>query len=134
MPPIRRSAYLLALCTFAVLLVSLVWRPAPPSAFVGVASADVPAAIGDWISQGDYEVTPEVRAALSSADIVSRTYARGEGSTGDASIDFVLIGGTDRNALHDPRSCLVGGGWRLENDRVDTLPGAGVQARACSAV
>ncbi|MBC8137343.1 MAG: exosortase-associated EpsI family protein, partial [Fibrella sp.] len=36
-------------------------------------------------------------------------------------IEFVLIGGTDRDALHDPRSCLIGGGWTIESDRSEPL-------------
>ena len=72
---------------------------------------------------------PEVKAALSSADLISRTYTQ----NGDT-MDFVLIGGTDRTALHDPRSCLVGAGWRLENDHTEALPGAGISVHACHAV
>ena len=134
MPPIRRSAYLLALLTLGAVLLSLVWRPAPPTAFVGVTSADVPTTIGGWVSQGDYRIAPEVRVALSSADIVSRTYAARDAASTDTLLDFVLIGGTDRNALHDPRSCLVGGGWRMDNDHVEPLPGTGADARACEAI
>ncbi len=52
--------------------------------------------------------------------------------------NFVLIGGTDRSALHDPRSCLIGAGMQLENDHLEALPGSSfhgqLQARACHAV
>ena len=132
MPPIRRSAYLLTLITFAFLVLSLVWHSAPPTAFVGVTTGEVPRRIGKYLSLGDNTIAPEVQAALSSADILSRTYSIGPSATGD--IDFLLIGGTDRNALHDPRACLVGAGWRLDDDHLESLPGSGIEIRTCKAV
>ncbi|MBV9850607.1 MAG: EpsI family protein [Armatimonadetes bacterium] len=120
--------YLLMALVGAALATAMVWRPAPPPRFAGIGGGDVPRAVGGYVGQ-DYAMAPEVRAALSSADIVSRAYGRG----GDA-VDFVLIGGTDRTALHDPRSCLVGAGWKLEGDHTEALPGTGVAVRACHAV
>ena len=68
-------------------------------------------------------VPPDVQSALSSADLISRTYSPGCGRESADPINFVLIGGTDRSALHDPRSCLIGAGMQLENDHVERLPG-----------
>jgi hypothetical protein len=45
-----------------------------------------------------------------------------------------MIGGTDRSALHDPRSCLTGAGWRIQDDRTETILGTEVQARRCRVV
>ena len=129
MPYIRRMGYLLVVLVGAALATAMVWKPVPPAKFAGIAGAQVPRSIGAYTSSQDYQMTPEVRAALSSADIISRTYGQGH----DA-VDFVLIGGTDRTALHDPRSCLVGAGWKLEDDHAEALPGTGLTARACHAV
>ena len=129
MSHLRRMAALLVLLTGGAFTTAMVWKPAPPAKFTGLQTADVPRAVGGYIAPRDYELTPEVKAALSSADLVSRTYQGGAGA-----IDFVMIGGTDRTALHDPRSCLVGAGWRLEDDHAETLPGTAVRAHACHAV
>ena len=129
MSHIRRMAALLVLLVGSAFLTAMVWKPAPPAKFTGLKTQDVPRSIGGYDAPSDYEMTPEVKAALSSADIVSRTYTQG----GDA-VDFVAIGGTDRTALHDPRSCLVGAGWRLEDDHTERLPSTAVTAHACHAV
>ena len=128
MPHIRRMGYLLVVLVGAALATAMAWKPAPPPKFVGLTGRDVPRLVGGLAGQ-DYAMAPEVKAALSSADTVSRTYGQG-----DAATDFVLIGGTDRTALHDPRSCLVGAGWKLEDDHTETLPGTAIAARACHAV
>ena len=129
MSHIRRMAALLTLLVASAFVTAMVWKPAPAPAFVGLGTQDVPRSVGGYTAPTDYEMTPEVRVALASADLVSRTYSRGA-----QTLDFVLIGGTDRTALHDPRSCLVGAGWRLEDDHTETLPGTDVAAHACHAV
>lgn len=135
MSPFRRTAYLLATISVLASVISLVWKPAPPPAFVGISSGEVPTQLGAFHSLGDYQMPPEVQAALSSADIVARSYSDARPEDHDPQpIDFVLIGGTDRSALHDPRSCLVGGGWKLEADHIEPLPGTSVDVRSCHAV
>ena len=131
MPPIRRSAYLLAATALVAFAVTLLWKPAPPLPFVGVRSDEISHAIGAWNSQGDDPVPPEVRDALPSAKIVYRTYTSPSSET---PIHLILIGGTDRTALHDPRSCLIGAGFHLEDDHVESLPDTTVDIRACDAV
>jgi len=128
MPNVRRMGYLLTLLIGAALATAMVWKPAPPPRFLGVGGADVPRALGGLRAASDDPV-PDVRAALSSAALLSRTYAGG----GDQ-INFVLIGGTDRTALHDPRACLIGSGMQIEGDHLERLPGTNVEARACHAV
>ena len=128
MQNIRRVGYLLTLLVGAALLTAMVWRPAPPKAFVGLTTRQVPSDVGGYQAT-DYALTPEVKAALQSASIVSRTYQHGT----DA-IDFVLLGGTSREALHDPRACLTGAGWTLAGQHPETLPGTAVSVQACHAV
>ena len=110
MPPIRRSTYLLAALALIALVGSLLWKPAPPPAFVGIRGEDVPQTIGAWKSQGDSPITPEVRAALSTADIVARTY-RSIDASGLPTLDFVVIGGD--GSQRPARSTLVSSGSRL---------------------
>jgi len=121
-------AALLVLLTGAAFTTALAWKPAPPAKFVGLATESVPRTLGGFTSAQDDAVTPEVKAALSSADIISRTY-----QNGNEALNFVMIGGTDRTALHDPRSCLTGAGWRLESDHTERLPGTHLDVRACHA-
>lgn len=128
MQNLRRVGYLLSLVIGAALLTAMVWRPAPPKPFVGLSTGQVPSAV-DGYDGTDYALTPQVKEALASASIVSRQYVRGA----DA-IDFVLLGGTSREALHDPRSCLTGAGWDLAEQHPEHLPGTAVDVQACHAV
>ncbi len=132
MPHICRMGYLLTVFFGAALAVSLFWKPAPPARFAGLAGADIPRSVGGWVSGPDESVPADVQAALSSASLVSRTYQ--PSAAGADPLNFVLIGGTDRSALHDPRSCLIGAGMQIQNDHLESLPGTGVEARACRAV
>lgn len=117
----------------AALATAMVWKPAPPPRFLGVMGRDVPRALNGYTCASDDVIPSDVRAALSSADLLSRTYMEKDGRRSDA-VNFVLIGGTDRSALHDPRSCLIGSGMQIENDHVERLPGTGVDAHVCHAV
>jgi EpsI family protein len=129
MSNVRWSAYLLALFTAAAFGISLVWRPAPPPKYTGLANVRVPETVAGFQSRGEDEISATVRAALSAADLVSRTYMKN-----GQIVQFTMIGGTDRSALHDPRSCLVGAGWRIENDHTEAIPGTGLNARVCRIV
>jgi len=136
MPHICRMGYLLAALIGAALVVSVVWKPAPPVRFAGLTGPDVPRSVGGWVSGPDESIPADVQAALSSASLTSRTYqpAGNDAAGNEAPVNFVLIGGTDRSALHDPRSCLIGAGMQIQNDHLESLPGTGVEARACHAV
>lgn len=130
MSNVRRSAYLLTFLIAAALVSAMAWRPAPPARYVGLTRVDIPSQAAGFTLKGDYEMTADVKAALAAADIVSRTY-----DDGARALDFVMIGGTDRSALHDPRGCLViGSGGKLENDHAEQLPGTNVIARSCRLV
>ncbi len=135
MPHICRMAALLAVMIGVALTVAFVWKPAPPTPFAGLAGRDIPQAVGGCIAGADDLVPPEVQAALASATLTSRTYrpANETGAGGD-SFNFLLIGGTDRSALHDPRSCLIGAGMQVQDDHLERLPGTDIEARACRSV
>ena len=129
MSQIRRVGYILVALLMAATAFSKLWKPPVLPPFVGVASAEIPLNIGGFASPGDYKMDPVVLQALATGDVISREY-----SDGQTSVDFAMIGGTDRGALHDPRSCLVGAGWSLENDHTEPLPGTNIDVRACHAV
>ena len=131
MPHVCRMGYLLALIIGVALLVVQVWHPAPPARFAGLSSRDIPGSLGGYTAGPDDVMPADVQAALASATLTSRTY-QPAGNAGDG-INFVLIGGTDRSALHDPRSCLIGAGMSVQADHLESLPGTGISARACRA-
>ncbi len=131
MPHVCRMGYLLAALIGVALLVSWLWKPASPARFAGLTGSDVPRSVGGWVSGPDQSVPADVQAALSSASLTSRMY---QSAASQAPVNFVLIGGTDRSALHDPRSCLIGAGMQIQNDHLEALPGTSVEARACRAV
>ena len=129
MPEIRRSGYLLAAVLLAAVVCSYAWkapdlpRPRP------LPSSITPVQIGGY--SGSVGTVPEITLeALKSAQVIDRQYTSSDGFT----INFALIGGTDRDALHDPRSCLLGSGGRIENDRLEALPGSGEKVRACDVI
>ena len=134
MPHIRRMGYLLILIIGTALVTAMAWHPAPPKPFVGIAGADVPRTLNGCTAAGNDPVPADVKAALASASLLSRTYTSDDAASSGDPINFVLIGGTDRSALHDPRSCLIGAGMRLEDDHLEPLPGTSVAARSCHAV
>lgn len=130
MSNIRGSAYILALIVAVAFGISLIWHPAPPQKYSGLAHVRVPDTVAGFQSQGEDEISAGVRAALSAADLVSRTYKDSKGQD----LQFTMIGGTDRSALHDPRSCLVGAGWRIEDEHTEAIPGTNISARVCRIV
>ncbi len=129
MSNIRRMGYFLMLLVGVALLTAMVWRPAPPPVFHGLTTQDVPRLVGGYSAPTDYEMSADVKALLPNSDIISRTYAH----DGDG-IDFVLLGGTSRESLHDPRSCLTGAGLVLAGDHTEHLPGTDVDLHACHVV
>ena len=122
-----RPAALLALAGACALGASRLWNPARASRAVESAAV-LPARAGEFVSGGEEPVDPVVRAALSTASVRRRTYLGPSGAT----VEATLIVGGDRTALHDPRSCMVGAGWRIEDDRTETLPTADVAVRRCT--
>jgi hypothetical protein len=105
---------------------SLFWQPPAPPRYEGLGKveANIPTALIGY-QRGDERVqSKRVLDQLAAADIVSFPYTSQTGW-----FDLTLIGGTDRSALHDPRSCLVGAGWKIVGDREETLPGTDVRFR-----
>lgn len=130
MQNVRGTAYLLAALGIAAWCFSMFWKPTPPPKYRGldVVRDRIPAVAAGYEKGSANTFSDAVLKALAAADIVSYPY---KGDTG--TFDLTLIGGTDRSALHDPRSCLVGAGWRIENDHTEPLPGTDVEARVCTA-
>jgi hypothetical protein len=127
MPEIRRMGYILTAVLALTALAAFAWKPQPPGKFKGMASTAIPRMISGYRGV-DQPIDAATRAAIPSADIIDRRYENGDGQ----SIDVTVIGGTGRNELHDPRSCLVGAGWQIQNDRVEYLPSPGnIAVRAC---
>ena len=129
MPTLLRPAALLVLAGAAALGGSRLIEPAPkPSA--SLFALNLPMNVGDWTARGGERVDPLVARALATAQIRQRTYRH----PGGACVMATLIAGSDRDALHDPRSCLAGAGWVIENDRVETLPETKITVRRCTLV
>jgi hypothetical protein len=127
------SAWSLTGIVAAALAFSALWHPAPPPQYHGLTAVrkSVPDQVAGFTLVGENATSAEVKQALMSADLLSRKY---RSDTSTDVIDFTLIGGTDRSALHDPRSCLIGAGWRIENDHVETIPGTAIPIRVCRVV
>jgi hypothetical protein len=132
----RQSVLLLNLLFGAALASSLIWRPSPPPKFGGLMAADLPRRVsaGDsaFAFAGEQPIAESARRQLTSASLVSVAYVPAGGSNPRRRVDVTLIGGTDRSALHDPRSCFVGAGWRIEGDHTEPIPGTPLTARACT--
>ncbi len=127
MQEIRRGGYFLIGLMLVALTCSFVWRPAPPPQFKGLPA--IPMVVGSYTGH-DVPVDAITKGALASAEILSRDYKSESGET----INLTLIGGTNRSALHDPRSCLVGAGWRIDLDQVESLPAdSDTRVRSCVA-
>lgn len=112
---------LLALTLGGSLLAARLWNPAPAPPARLLAGADVPASVGGYVSTGDRAPDAWTRLALPGARVLSRTYVQGGNQ-----VDFLLVSGTSRAALHDPRLCLSGS-LRLSDSHVVRLAGAGAE-------
>ncbi|MBC8135207.1 MAG: exosortase-associated EpsI family protein [Fibrella sp.] len=140
MQKIRWSATVLALLFATTLAVAKVWNPPPPEPFVPISGAAIPDALAGYAAVPDAvtSVDDKARKALSTASIISRSYAPATPGKDapSAPIEFILIGGTDRDALHDPRSCLIGSGWDIDTDRSEplTVAGESIPAHYCHIV
>lgn len=129
MSQIRRFCYILSALILAALITSMTWKPPAPPRFHAIDAGSVPMAIGDF-KGADVTLDQATLDALASAQVITREYMAPDGSQ----VSLALIGGSDRAALHDPRSCIVGAGGRIDNDRLITLLGTGMAVRECDAV
>jgi hypothetical protein len=133
---IRQSVLMLNLLLGAALIASLLWRPSPPAKFVGLTPADLPKRVStgdaDFTLTGEQPIAESARRQLTSASVVSVSYAPAGSGDLRRCVDVTLIGGTDRTALHDPRSCFVGAGWRIDGDHTEPVPGTPLTARTCT--
>lgn len=121
MSNVRRMAVVLVLALVAALAVKMHWRPYQ-SAVVPLKEADVPLVVAGYTAPPDSEWnhTQEADAEkfIQQSQVVARVYRSG----GDE-ISFLLVSGSGRTALHDPRLCLTGSGWRLSDAHTEALPG-----------
>lgn len=132
MQDFRRASALLVTVSLFAAGVNATWNPPKPPKFLGLSGvkARMSSVIGNASKGEETMFSPDVKAALSAADIFGTSYMNANAGR----IDVLLIGGTDRSALHDPRACMIGAGWELEADHTETLPGTQVQARFCKMV
>ena len=132
MQDFRRASALLVTVSLIAAGVNATWNPPKPPKFLGLAGvkARIPTEVGNASKGEETTFAPDGKAARSAADRFGTSYM----SANAGRIDVLLIGGTDRSALHDPRACMIGAGWELEQDHTETLPGTQVQARFCKMV
>ncbi len=119
MSPSRRTTLILA-GAFALTAITARLLPTPKSVVPVFAEVSLPRTLGAGFIAGKVpdETTPASRARLAAGtQIATRTYTSAAGQA----VQVIRIIGSDRNALHDPRSCLAGVGWRIEDDRTETV-------------
>ncbi|MDR3709354.1 MAG: exosortase-associated EpsI family protein [Capsulimonadaceae bacterium] len=129
MPEIRRAGYFLIAILAIAAVLSFVWKPPAAAKFRSISENLVPFKI-DGYSGRTETVSKSTLEALETAQLIDRQYVADDGFR----VAFALIGGTDRDALHDPRSCLIGTGGVINNDRVEMLPGYRLNVRSCDVV
>jgi hypothetical protein len=117
-------AFVLVLLFGASLVAASAFKPAPAPRYRSLSPADVPCAIAGFSTCSDVPIDSVTRSILSTGDIFERRYGEGGGA-----IDFICIGGQDRDSMHDPRLCLSGGGKSFSDDHTERLPGTVVDAR-----
>jgi len=121
MPHVRWMAFILVLTLAGALSFKLHFKPAP-NALVTVPSSEVPLSVTGYASAPDnaetYKRQAQAETYIPRSQVISRTYR-----SGSDTIDFLLVSGSGRTALHDPRLCLTGSGWRLSNARTEPIPG-----------
>ncbi len=122
---ICRMALVLVALFLASIAGAMLIRPGHIERFAGLNAALVPKALPGVTQCDDVPVDSLTRSILSTGDIVEREYM-----LGPERIDFVLIGGENRDSMHDPRLCLTGSGKQLVNDHTEILPGTTVVARS----
>lgn len=118
----------LAILCVVALGISWGWKAESAPAFAGLTRMALPTQVGKLKAKGPLPVDSLVRNAIPTADIRRHLYSLPSGE----SVELTLIAGRDRDSLHDPRSCMVGAGWQIENDRVEPLKGTAVSLRRCT--
>ena len=121
MSHVRRMAVVLVFALVAALAVKLHWKPYQ-SAIIPLSDADVPLAVAGYTAppDSDWNHAQEANAEkyIQQSQVISRLYR-----SGTDEISFLLVSGSGRTALHDPRLCLTGSGWRLSDAHTEPLPG-----------
>ena len=136
MPPTRRTALVLAALFGAGWAASRL-LPAPHAApTLALDLPSLPPAIARGYRAASPlpdETTDAVRDTLApGTSIATRTYRTNRLTAIPPALELIRLAGGDRDALHDPRSCLVGVGWRIEGEETRTQ--SGVSVRVCRLV
>ena len=127
MSPSRRAAFILAAAFAAFAVTARLLPPPRPPLPIATVNRPLPPTLGNgFVAGAPDETTPATRSTLTpGTQIATRTYRAPTGET----VQVIRIVGSDRNALHDPRSCLAGVGWHIEDDRTETQNG--IPVRVC---
>ena len=114
-------AVILVFALVGALAIKMHWKPYQ-SAIVRLKEADVPLAAAGYVAppDGDWNHSQENVAEqyIQQSQVITRIYRNGSDE-----INFLLVSGSGRTALHDPRLCLTGSGWRLSDAHTEALPG-----------
>ena len=121
MSNVRWMAVILVCALIGALGVKMHWKPYQ-SAIVPLNEADVPLSVAGYRAppDGKWNHAQEANAEqfIQQSQVITRIYR-----SGSDEINFLLVSGSGRTALHDPRLCLTGSGWRLSDAHTEALPG-----------
>lgn len=125
MSKICRAGYLLTSILIVAALLSFLPQRSRGSDYEAIPENTIPMKIGNYT--GISLVVPEeTKRTLKPAQVIDRQY----NSINDGSVDFALVFGENRDALHDPRACLLGAGGTIADDREEILT-EGIKVRSC---
>jgi len=109
---------LLWIGTAVAIVLGGLWQFYPVASTARNRLADIPLR-GTGFQGLDVPLTDTERVVLGRVDLVNRRY-----QFGDRLLFVSAVDGTDdRHAVHDPRYCFQGAGWRLLSERPMPLPG-----------
>ena len=132
---LRASIIVLNVLFAAALGATLAWPAEKQIVFRGFGGDKVPTTLSgsplSYESLGDQPLDKAAQSQLQAASIVSREYREVGPNASPSPVSLTLIGGTDRSVIHDPRSCFVGGGWVIDNDHNEILPGTDIGVHSC---
>ena len=81
---------------------------------------EFPKAIGDWKSVNDQIIDERSMAVLLVDDYIMRTYVNPRGESIGLYLGYFKIQ-REGKQVHSPRQCLPGGGWKITENKVQSL-------------